>query len=72
MKTKKLWIIVAAAVIVAAAAFVLAPRKLTCLDGERPDKNGCCAGEIYTDMKEQGFNCCPENKETSDCFPPIK
>lgn len=42
---------------------------LTCEDGSPPDANGCCAGEIYTDMGEQGFNCCPE--AGGDCFPPI-
>lgn len=34
-----------------------------------PDANGCCAGEIYTDMGDQGFNCCPDTG--GDCFPPI-
>lgn len=43
---------------------------MTCLDGSLPDSNGCCAGEIFTDMGEQGFNCCPETG--GDCFPPIK
>lgn len=42
---------------------------LTCEDGNPPDANGCCPGEIYTDMGEQGFNCCPESG--GDCFPPI-
>lgn len=42
---------------------------LTCEDGSLPDANGCCAGEIYTDMGEQGFNCCPQSG--GDCFPPI-
>lgn len=42
---------------------------LTCMDGSLPDANGCCAGEIYTDMGEMGFNCCPE--AGGDCFPPI-
>jgi len=42
---------------------------LTCLDGTLPDANGCCTGEIYTDMGDQGFNCCPETG--GDCFPPI-
>ena len=42
---------------------------LTCEDGSLPDGNGCCAGEIYTDMGEQGFNCCPQSG--GDCFPPI-
>lgn len=43
---------------------------LTCEDGNPPDENGCCAGETYTDMGEQGFNCCPV--AGGDCFPPIK
>jgi hypothetical protein len=43
---------------------------LTCFDGSMPDANGCCAGEIYTDMGEMGFNCCPETG--GDCFPPIE
>ena len=42
---------------------------ITCEDGAAPDANGCCAGEIYTDMGEQGFNCCPQTG--GDCFPPI-
>ena len=44
--------------------------KPVCLDGTEPDKNGCCAGEIYTDMNDLGFNCCPE--VGGDCFPPIR
>ncbi len=43
---------------------------ITCPDGGAPDANGCCAGEVYTDMGEQGFNCCPE--AGGDCFPPIE
>lgn len=42
---------------------------LQCEDGTAPDANGCCTGEIYTDMGEQGFNCCPESG--GDCFPPL-
>lgn len=42
---------------------------ITCEDGTVPDANGCCTGEIFTDMGEQGFNCCPETG--GDCFPPI-
>ncbi len=41
-----------------------------CLDGAAPDKNGCCDGEIYTDMGEHGWNCCPEGN--GDCFPPLR
>ncbi len=43
---------------------------ITCEDGANPDANGCCTGEIYTDMGDQGFNCCPETG--GDCFPPIQ
>lgn len=42
---------------------------LKCLDGTLPDANGCCTGEVYTDMGEQGFNCCPTTG--GDCFPPM-
>ena len=42
---------------------------ITCEGGALPDEYGCCPGEIYTDMGEQGFNCCPE--ASGDCFPPI-
>ncbi len=42
---------------------------ITCPDGTNPDGNGCCTGETYTDMGEQGFNCCPAGG--GDCFPPI-
>lgn len=40
-----------------------------CPDGTAPDVNGCCAGEIYTNLGEAGFNCCPETG--GDCFPPL-
>lgn len=43
---------------------------ITCEDGTLPDSYGCCTGEIYTDMGDQGFNCCPSSG--GDCFPPIK
>ena len=42
---------------------------IKCTDGSSPDSYGCCPGEIYTDMGDQGFNCCPEIG--GDCFPPI-
>lgn len=42
---------------------------ITCEDGKLPDINGCCTGEVYTDMGDQGFNCCPTSG--GDCFPPI-
>ena len=40
-----------------------------CPDGSAPDVNGCCPGEIYTDMGDMGFNCCPQSG--GDCFPPL-
>lgn len=43
---------------------------VVCLDGTTPDKHGCCSGEIYTDMGDLGFNCCPE--VGGDCFPPLR
>ncbi|MBP5707699.1 MAG: TrbI/VirB10 family protein [Alphaproteobacteria bacterium] len=42
---------------------------IKCIDGSNPDSYGCCPGEIYTDMGDQGFNCCPDTG--GDCFPPI-
>ncbi len=38
-------------------------------DGAAPDQYGCCPGETYTDMGDQGFNCCPD--VGGDCFPPL-
>lgn len=29
-----------------------------------------CLGEVYTDMADLGFNCCPD--DGGDCFPPIR
>ncbi len=43
---------------------------ITCEGGSLPDANGCCPGETYEDMGDQGFNCCPAGG--GDCFPPIK
>lgn len=40
-----------------------------CLDGTTPDKYGCCKGEVYTDLGDNGFACCPTSG--GDCFPPI-
>jgi type IV secretory pathway VirB10-like protein len=45
------------------------PEVLTCDDGNAPDSNGCCPGETFTDMGEDGWNCCPD--AGGDCFPPI-
>ena len=40
-----------------------------CKGDATPDEHGCCPGETYTDMGDQGFNCCPDGDY--DCFPPI-
>ena len=42
---------------------------VTCPDGNRPDKNGCCAGEVYTDAGDGWMVCCPDGGD--NCFPPM-
>lgn len=41
-----------------------------CADGSAPNKFGCCGDEIFKDMGNTVFACCP--KSGGDCFPPIK
>lgn len=41
-----------------------------CVDGSKPNKFGCCGDEIFKDMGNMVFACCP--KEGGDCFPPIQ
>lgn len=49
----------------------LAPSDVPMCDGGAfPDKHGCCPGEVYTDMFDLGFNCCPETG--GDCFLPLR
>ncbi len=43
---------------------------VTCADGTRPDKNGCCVGEVYTDAGDGWMVCCPDGGD--NCFPPLK
>ena len=43
---------------------------LTCIDGSRPDENGCCVGEVYTDTGDGIMACCQSDGEK--CLPPIK
>lgn len=38
-----------------------------CSDGNAPDANGCCAGEIFTAL-DDGVACCA----TDECYPPMK
>jgi len=40
-----------------------------CDDGTAPDGNGCCSGEVYTDLGDNGYACC--SQATGDCFPPL-
>ncbi len=42
----------------------------TCPNGDRPDKNGCCGTEVYTDAGDGWMVCCPDGGD--NCFPPIK
>jgi hypothetical protein len=46
------------------------PAGLLCEDGTPPDGQGCCTGEVLTDMGDQGWNCCPGHG--GDCFPPLR
>lgn len=70
-----LFVIAAVSFLFGVAAGVLATRidfrtPPLCDDGRPADKNGCCSGEVYTNMGDLGFNCCPPGD--GDCFPPMK
>ena len=41
-----------------------------CADGTAPNQFGCCGDEVFKDMGNTIFACCP--KSGGDCFPPIK
>ena len=41
-----------------------------CADGTEPNKFGCCGDELFKDLGDAVFACCP--KDGGDCFPPIK
>lgn len=43
---------------------------VVCPDGNKPDKNGCCKGEVYTDAGDGWMVCCPDGGD--NCFPPMK
>ena len=43
---------------------------VVCPDGNKPDKNGCCNGEVYTDAGDGWMVCCPDGGD--NCFPPMK
>lgn len=41
-----------------------------CADGSKPNKFGCCGDEVFKDLGDTVFACCP--KSGGDCFPPMK
>lgn len=44
-----------------------------CADGSKPNKFGCCGEEVFKDLGNTVFACCPKGWEKKeDCFPPIK
>ena len=40
-----------------------------CADGTKPNKYGCCTDEIFKDLGDLVFACCP--KDGGDCYEPI-
>ncbi|MBR5625229.1 MAG: hypothetical protein IKW67_00400 [Alphaproteobacteria bacterium] len=43
-----------------------------CADGTKPNKFGCCTDEIFKDMGNAVFACCPKDGgKDMECFPPI-
>lgn len=42
-----------------------------CADGGAPNKFGCCGDEIFKDLGNTVFACCPRDGN-GDCFPPLK
>lgn len=42
-----------------------------CSDGALPDANGCCGGEVFTDMEDGTFACC-QPVEGGECFAPMR
>ncbi|MBQ2859380.1 MAG: hypothetical protein IJE82_03385 [Alphaproteobacteria bacterium] len=43
-----------------------------CADGSQPNKFGCCGDEVFKDLGDTVFACCPRDGGNSDCFPPLK
>lgn len=43
-----------------------------CADGTKPNKFGCCGDELFKDLGNAVFACCPRNDNKADCFPPLK
>jgi len=42
-----------------------------CADGSQPNKFGCCGDEVFKDLGNTVFACCPK-EGSGDCFPPLK
>lgn len=42
-----------------------------CGDGTKPNRFGCCTEEVFKDLGDEGFACCPKNGDYL-CFPPLK
>ncbi len=42
-----------------------------CADGSAPNKFGCCGDEVFKDLGNAVFACCPKGGD-GDCFPPLK
>ena len=42
-----------------------------CADGSAPNKFGCCGDEVFKDLGDTVFACCPKDG-VGDCFPPLK
>ena len=43
-----------------------------CPDGSQPNKYGCCGDEIFKDLGDTVFACCPRDGADVECFQPIK
>lgn len=43
-----------------------------CADGSQPNKFGCCGDEVFKDLGDTVFACCPRDGGNGDCFPPLK
>ena len=42
-----------------------------CIDGTKPNKFGCCTDEVFKDLGNSVFACCPKTGD-GECFPPIE
>lgn len=42
-----------------------------CADGSKPNRFGCCGEEVFKDLGDSIFACCPKEGDGM-CFPPIE